>query len=109
MKAARAMPFLDLDQLPPECAEFSETKVVALIGGEHSYAQLPDAYRNQRFVGQPPLSDLFVIIFLRQAGQHPVGLSPVTEIGHQDSFQRFTCQSLVLVALPRAANNRTQT
>jgi hypothetical protein len=62
------MPLLDDDELPPECAEFRETTVVALIGGEHPYAQSPETHRNQRVVGQPPLSDLFVIVFLPQAG-----------------------------------------
>ena len=80
------MPFLEDDQLPAECAEFGETTVVALIGGEHSYAQSPDAHRKSaRRCSAAPVQ------FVRNrisppSGQHPAGLSPVTEIGHQDSF-----------------------
>src|ERR1039458_2604863 len=42
--------------------------------------------RDERIVGQPPASNLLVIILGRQPGEHFTGLSPVTEIRHQDAL-----------------------
>jgi hypothetical protein len=84
--ASLAMPSYNGDYLPLKCAKFSEPTVVSLIGSEYSDAKPPGAHRNQCVVGQAPLSDLFVIIFGRQPSKHSTGLSPVAEIGYQDSF-----------------------
>jgi hypothetical protein len=93
---------LNADSLPLKCAEFGQPTVIALIGGEHSDAQPPGAHRNQCVVGQPPLSDLFVMIFGRQPSKHSAGLSPVAEIGYQESFHpvKISFQSLYHAPLP---------
>src|SRR5271165_6153365 len=102
-KASLAMQsVLQGDHLPLKCTEFGEPTVVTFIGGEHPYAQPPGAHRNQCVVGQPPLSNLFVSVFLPQPSKHSAGLSPVTEIGYQESFHpvKISFQSLNHAPLP---------
>src|SRR5271165_6532979 len=72
---------LDGGHLPMKCAKFGEPAVVAFIGGEYPNAQPPGAHRNQCVVGQPPLSNLFVVVLGRQASKHSARLSPIAEIG----------------------------
>ena len=64
---------LNADHPPLGCTEFSEPMLIALVGGEHLYAQTPGTHRHQRIVSYARLVRLvhdrtLAIMFAIQQG-----------------------------------------
>ena len=76
--------------------KFRKSHEILSVRGYHCYSSAAGAYRYQRIIRQPALSNLFVIVLGRQSCQHFAGLSPVVEIRHQDPprFLKITFRSL---------------
>ena len=67
--------------------KFGEAAKVSLVGGDYSNALPTGADRDQGVIRQSSLSDFFVMILGRQAGQDDACLNPIAEVRNQDSFR----------------------
>ena len=61
---------LRIVHLPLKRTEFGQLSEIPRVGGYYGYPHPTRTHRDERIVGQPPASNLLVIIFGRQPGEH---------------------------------------